>query len=210
VGIARIIGGLWESIEESTYDGRSYLSKEDEPDYEVKMSDYFVDSYMRVKNGIASYFQPQSICEIGVSSGISALAFLNACPKARYLGIDNRYEEEMRGVNLVSRAVELLQPYNAKVTIIDSQELNELPEPYYDLIHVDGDHSRLATYHDVVVAWKACSPDGWIVVDDARDSAVAAGVFDAIRMVWPSEVMWAYLHDTFTGNILIKKEMPRP
>jgi len=197
-------------IADSNYDGRKFLVEEDEPDYELKMSYDFLFGYMRVKNGIAGGIMPRRICEIGVSSGISAMAFLDACPKAYYLGIDNRFEEEMRGVSLVDHAIELLKPYNAQVLITDSQKLTELPEGNFDLVHVDGDHSREACCHDVVLAWNALSADGWILVDDAKDSAVCAGTFDAIRKVWPAEIRWAYLEDTFTGNILIRKELPKP
>jgi predicted O-methyltransferase YrrM len=199
-----------KAIWSSTFDCRDLLIASEEPDYEVKMSPEFLNGYMHVKYGIADALRPKSICEIGVSSGISALAFLTACPKARYVGIDNRYEEDMRGVRLVDRAMELLHDYDAIFLLEDSQVLKALPHGPFDLVHVDGDHSREACCHDVMLAWNALTPDGWIVVDDAKDSAVAAGTFDAMRCVWPSEIRWAYLEDTFTGNILIRKEVPKP
>jgi predicted O-methyltransferase YrrM len=197
------------AIAMSTYDGRRFLSEDDEPDYDLKMSMKFVEGYMRVKNGIAAALRPTAICEIGVSSGIAALAFLNACPKAAYFGIDNRYEEGMRGVVLVDRAMGLLANYEAAFLIEDSQKMYDL-RGYYDLIHIDGDHSREACAHDVEIAWNALTPDGWLLIDDAKDSAVVAGTFDAMRKVWPSELRWAYLEDTLTGNILIRKEVPKP
>jgi hypothetical protein len=88
--------------------------------------------------------------------------------------------------------------------------LDEIPFAYYDLVHIDGDHSREACAHDVEIAWNALRPEGWLLIDDAKDSAVVAGTFDAMRKVWPSELRWAYLEDTLTGNILIRKEVPKP
>ena len=44
--------------------------------------------YYRLKWAIARALQPRSILEIGVRYGYSAAAFLNACPRGHYLGID--------------------------------------------------------------------------------------------------------------------------
>jgi predicted O-methyltransferase YrrM len=160
---------------------------------------------MRIKNAIAKVLEPKSICEIGVSSGISALAFLQACPTARYVGIDNKFEEELRGIKLVDRAIELLKSYNAKVVIADSLVLRELPEGPYDMVHVDGCHLKGATMHDVTMAWRACNVGGWIVVDDAVDTAVAAGTFEALNRLHPGTCHWQYI-EGWTGNILIRRD----
>jgi predicted O-methyltransferase YrrM len=205
-----MIEAIRQCIHKSTFDCRHLLIESEEPDYELKMSEAFVYGYMHVKHGVANILRPKSICEVGVSSGISALAFLTACPHARYVGIDNRYEEEMRGVRLVDRAMELLEPFAASFLIEDSQTLHSLPQGPYDLIHIDGDHKRECCCHDVMLAWNALTPEGWLLIDAARDSAVAAGTFDAMRCVWPADLRWAYLDDTLTGNILIRKETPRP
>src|SRR5215831_8031782 len=185
--------GIEQYIKESTFDCRPLLLAQHEPDYELKMTDRYMHHYMRVKNGIARALQPLSICEIGVSSGVSALAFLDACPKARYVGIDNRFEEETRKVCLVDRAIELLKPYNAKVIIENSLMLGELPEGPFDLVHVDGCHLKGAAMHDVTLAWRACSIGGWIVVDDACDNAVAAGTFEALFRLRPGTTHWMYM-----------------
>src|SRR5271163_2412703 len=44
--------------------------------------------YYRTKWAIAAVLQPKRILEIGVRFGYSAMAFLDACPSASYLGID--------------------------------------------------------------------------------------------------------------------------
>jgi hypothetical protein len=43
--------------------------------------------YYRLKFAIAKVLQPQSILEIGVRYGYSAITFLQACPKASYFGL---------------------------------------------------------------------------------------------------------------------------
>jgi hypothetical protein len=52
-------------------------------------------SHYRLKWAIARALKPQRILEIGVRFGYSAAAFLDACPNAAYLGIDN--DSEMSG-----------------------------------------------------------------------------------------------------------------
>src|SRR5215472_10399340 len=190
----------------SKFDCRNLLLPEIEPEYTSKVSDKYLREYMQVKNGIAKWINPNRICEIGVSSGISALAFLDACPNAEYVGIDNRFEEQMRDVQLVDRAIELLKSYKAKVHILDSQELGKLPDGPFDMVHVDGCHTKEATYHDVILAWNALLPGGWIVVDDAKDSAVACGTFEALLVARQGNCEWLYLENSWTGNILIHKE----
>src|SRR5271154_3555217 len=48
--------------------------------------------YACFKREVARVLAPTGIIEIGVGISISALAFLNACPAALYLGIDNDAE----------------------------------------------------------------------------------------------------------------------
>ena len=194
----------------NSYDGRQLLT-EHEPDMAAKKTIEFCRGYMAFKNAVAKILDPGRIFEIGVGSGIAAHAFLNACPKAHYLGIDNRSMEKKYGsYSLVDRAIELLKGFDdATVIDDDSQQLTEFYGGPYDLIHVDGDHRRDACAHDVTLAWYALADSGFILVDDARDTAVAAGVFDAIHRLRTGSLDWAYFEDTWTGNLLIRKEKIR-
>lgn len=50
----------------------------------------------------------------------------------------------------------------------------------------------------------------WLLFDDARDPAVVAGIFQALRVdLNRGSVEWAYFPDTFTGNILIRTDHQR-
>jgi predicted O-methyltransferase YrrM len=194
----------------SDYDGRGVLTNH-EPDFGDKMTVEFRDGYMRFKWAVAHCIDPGRIFEIGVGSGVAALAFMDACPKASYMGIDNRaMERERGGPSLVGRAMELLLPFeDATVIEDDSQQLKEVFGGPYDLVHVDGDHRRDACAHDVTLAWYALADHGFILVDDARDTAVASGTFDALNRLRTGSLDWAYFEDTWTGNILIRKEKIR-
>jgi predicted O-methyltransferase YrrM len=200
---ARHIRELYPSVD---FDCRATLLSEIEPDYEWKMTEQFRAGYMAFKYAVAKVLQPKRICEIGVCSGVGALAFLAACPDAEYLGID------ISDGRLVQRASELLieRGYGATIEIADSQKLAELRYGPYDLVHVDGDHHRECAKHDVILAWNSLAPSGYILVDDSRDNAVAAGVFDALVELRPGSTDWAYFEDTWTGSILIGKEKSRP
>ena len=208
----QMFNDIREAVHASDFDCRDKLVKGLEPDYDVKMTERYRRGYMCVKWAIAKVRDPGRILEIGVGSGISALAFLTACPNASYLGIDNCQMERERGVgSLMDRARELLAPFrDTSVIIDDSQKLAQLYGGPYDMIHVDGDHRRHAACHDVSIAWYALSPSGILVVDDARDSSVAAGTFDAIQTIAPGSLDWAYLEDSWTGSIIIRREKTRP
>ena len=169
--------------------------------------------YACFKREVARVLRPAAILEIGVGIGISALAFLDACPSARYLGVDDDSE---CGCDFPVRPSEFVcglmreHGYRGDVIVADSQSLYTL-QFTPDLVHVDGCHLRDATAHDVTLAWSVLPEhSGYILVDDARDSAVAAGTFDALAALQPGSVEWAYFDDTWTGNILISKELPRP
>lgn len=183
----------------------------DEPDYDLKMTDDYICGYMSFKHAVAYVLRPPKICEIGVGSGIAALAFLKACPDAEYVGVDDC---SMKGVEsgapLVDRAQVNLHGYNAFFVLDDSQSLQTIPRGTFDLIHVDGSHLREHARHDVRLAWSVLAPNGYLLIDDARDTSVAAGVFDAMSALRPGSLDWAYFDDTLTGNILIHQGKARP
>jgi predicted O-methyltransferase YrrM len=182
-----------------------------EPDYDAKMTEEFRRGYMAFKWAVARVLQPGRILEIGVGSGVSACAFLKACPNASYLGLDNcAMERERGGPSLTARAQELLGRFgDASVVEVDSQSLDQLYGGPYDFIHVDGDHRKDACAHDVHLAWYALADSGFLLVDDARDTAVATGTFEAINRIRGGSLDWAYFEDTWTGSILIRKEKVR-
>ena len=171
----------------------------------------FRPEYVASKYEIAKRFRPRRICEIGVFSGIAAKCFLAASPEAEYVGIDNMCDERemVNSPQAVANAMRDLLDMRFKATILvqDSQTLSELPDPHYDFIHVDGNHSRAGAAHDVKLAWNALTDDGHIIVDNGHDMGVATGVFDALfDLRYGKELIhWEY-HNPLIGNIVISKQ----
>ena len=73
-------------------------------------------------------------------------------------------------------------------------------------MHIDGDHSAAAVEHDVQLAWRAGAK--WILCDDARDTEVCRGIFNALHALDRGSVDWAYFPNG-TGNILIRTDHRR-
>lgn len=134
----------------------------------LKRWDNLYREIYRIKHAIALELQPKSILEIGVRAGYSALAFLNACPKARYLGLDaENGQHGGAGGPWTPWAVELLKPYDAKVIVVDTQTLASLSQHgQFDLVHVDGDHTKTGCSHDLGLAFGVLAPGGAVLVDD--------------------------------------------
>ena len=61
---------------------------------------------------------------------------------------------------------------NAVRRYLDGQSHDLLPsevdEYLYDLILVDGDHSEMAAFVDLLICWKLLMPGGWLVMDDTN------------------------------------------
>lgn len=178
----------------------------DAPDTVWGMDEQYRRAYVSVKHAVALDLQPQRICEIGVYSGIAAMCFLDACPEAEYVGIDNLSGQRESGLAIVEITRAALEDlgYAATIHIADSQALTALPDPPYDLVHVDADHTRAGTTHDVALAWQAIESGGHILIDNAHDMRVCAGTFDALNALTNHLVDWLYLNEG-VGSILVRK-----
>ena len=141
--------------------------------------------------------------------GIGALAMMDGALNAQYEGIDNNEADfpvtpKIIPTEFVSHHMRD-RGHNFHILIADSKRLDKLPRA--DLVHVDGDHSREAAKNDVMLAWR--SKAAWILCDDARDTSVVAGVFDALIELNRGSADWAYFPDTWTGSILIRTDHAR-
>lgn len=186
----------------------SDLITPDEPDYEHKKLPEFHRGYMALKCAVAEVIRPKRICEIGVCTGLSAMAFLHAVPDAFYCGVDNA---SMGAENLkVAEKRFRERGFWFRLHYKNTNHLYELPdtnEGLFDLVHVDGGHERPTAKHDTLLAWHATHSKAFILVDDCRDRNVCLGVFDALaELTLDRELEWAYFEDSWNGNILISKE----
>ncbi len=163
--------------------------------------------YAMLKRSIAYAIQPRSIVEIGIGMGVAALAFLEASPiGVTYTGIDNDCEYGKKfSVHPTEYVRNLLGEHGYHVDVIsaDSQSLDALPGYWYDLAHIDGDHSALAVEHDFILSWNAGAK--WILCDDARDAEVCRGIFNALHLIGRGSTDWAYFPEG-SGSILVRTD----
>jgi hypothetical protein len=129
-----------------------------------------VRDYYATKAAIAAWLQPDSVVEIGVRAGYSALAFYLGHPYSWYQGYDAdrgdwgglkgycRFAEESLG--------QLPRLYRWEIEIADSQRLAALREPVggIDMAHVDGDHGWAGAVHDITLCLNAGAR--YVVLDD--------------------------------------------
>jgi hypothetical protein len=206
VQVAAEINATYHSY---TYDHRPFLPNfaSDSPFY---LEQYRI-GYACFKRAAAAAIQPKAIVEIGIGCGIGALAMMDGAPfDCRYEGIDSNEADfpvtpPIKPAQFVAALMDAHR-YPAHILIANSLQLDTLPRA--DLVHVDGDHSRAAARHDTALAWR--SGASWILIDDARDTSVCAGVFDALSTdLNRGSAEWAYFGDTWTGSILIRTDHRR-
>ena len=204
----RAAGRISAGYRISAYDHRSFLPcfSADSPFY---LEQYRV-GYACFKREVARVLQPKVIVEIGIGCGIGALAFLDGAPSAYYEGIDSDEGDFPATPKIIPTEYleEILtcRSHPHRILRADSRHLQNIPRA--DLVHVDGDHSREAARHDVTLAWR--SGAAWILCDDARDTSVCAGVFEALAIdLNRGSAEWAYFNDTWTGSILIRTDHKR-
>ena len=167
--------------------------------------------YYETKHRIAERLQPRSIVEIGVRAGYSAYAFLHACPKAYFLGIDwgikGAFDEANRNeVAFCSNNVERLMSEFPSFRMIwnNSHHLGGIPAApgggVYEFAHVDADHSYEGCTADLKLT-KDCK---WVLVDDFDVGPEVRGACRDWLLAHP-ELKAEYIPDGFRGQLLIER-----
>ncbi len=105
--------------------------------------------YYRLKYAIAKALRAESILEIGVGFGYSAMAFLTAVPEAKFTGIGLNGENFAGQRDAREWAKRVTSGYDAKFLVADMQTLRLSPGGRYDLIYVDGQQDGTGTFHDL-------------------------------------------------------------
>jgi 2-polyprenyl-3-methyl-5-hydroxy-6-metoxy-1,4-benzoquinol methylase len=186
----------------TNFDFRKYAFQDDE------LSHLFPDwvPYYRMKYAICKTINPTSILETGVRYGYSAITFLNACPNARYLGIDNDTNTFGVSSGAIQYAKRVLADYHADIILADSQEMEEFPGVHWDLIHIDGQQGGDGTFHDLEMAIRKAS---WILVDGyfcSDENMVATSHF---MKKYQDFFEYIEIIPGYAGDLLIKvKENP--
>lgn len=102
------------------------------------------------------------VCEIGSAAGASAKAFLQLLPLARITCIDIRFADEFDNN---------LGPLLNRVEKIEGRSVRALDDMLttgrrFDLIYVDGSHTRDDALLDSILAWRLLQQGGIIIWDD--------------------------------------------
>lgn len=157
--------------------------------------------YYQMKRAIAAQIYPESILEIGVRYGYSAMAFLDACRDAEYIGWDiddDKFGGEKNAYLFATGALRGLG-YNAEILIQDSQRVHTLDRDF-DLVHIDGQQDYVGTLHDLELTYKHAK---YILVDGYHwnpDNWRACQEWLYIRA---GEYRWAGLIPGYAGELLI-------
>jgi predicted O-methyltransferase YrrM len=126
--------------------------------------------------------KPKRILEIGTYAGRSLIEMMKRCPGASGVAIDTwkNYDEDGISIlkNIQDNRIEELFYANVKQAGMENRvialkgdsadRLMELIEQKqrFDFIYVDGSHTCLDCYTDMVLAWKLLTPGGTLAVDD--------------------------------------------
>ena len=182
------------------YDFRQYAYSNDPLEY---LFEEWVD-YYRLKWSISKAIQPTSILEIGVRYGYSARAFLDASPKAQYLGLDADLNTFGGSEGAIDWAKNSLKFDNVQVVRENSQSLEKFPGDQYDLIHVDGQQDGDGTFHDLNLA---LNQGRHILIDGylwTREN------FHAVNeWLWLNKaaIEWVIIIPGYAGEMLIKTNL---
>jgi hypothetical protein len=157
--------------------------------------------YYRLKFAIAKVLQPQSILEIGVRYGYSAITFLEACPTAKYLGIDLDVDTFGGSQGTLEWARKITKNYDATFLIADTQLMDHFPGQLYDLVHIDGQQDGAGTFHDLR---RAILQARWILLDGyfwTQENFVNANDF---LLKYKDLIRYAVAIPGYAGELLIR------
>jgi len=161
--------------------------------------------YYMIKHDIVRALQPKSICEIGVRAGYSAFAFLSACPRAEYLGIDqgtNDVADIHEASSCCTNAMKILEEFpGAQVLWENSRRLRRLPK-VFEFVYVDADHTHAGCLHDLRLAMEA----KWILVDDFDVGPEVRAACRDFLLAYAGEWRAEYIPDGFRGNLLLTRK----
>jgi predicted O-methyltransferase YrrM len=185
------------------FDIRPYLNPDDPWPETERPED--VQRCYEFKFGISRLLRPKSILEIGVRYGYSAAAFLSGSPGAEYVGLDAD-NSTYGGTGGAYREAEkmLREHFGPSIVIIecDTQKSRPYLEKGFDLVHVDGDHSRAGCLSDLRLA--VAMGAKMILVDDIThppDPGVAEAVAEFLAETGYQHI---YFLDTLRGDCLIR------
>lgn len=122
-----------------SFDFRHYACPDD--DHADRFEEW-VEVY-RFKHDLARSLGPKTILEVGVRYGYSAIAFLQGCPDATYLGIDTDDGTWGGTIGALDWARTILVGKKAEIVVGDATDEKWWHERH-DLVHLDGPQDEVS------------------------------------------------------------------
>jgi hypothetical protein len=179
----------------STYDFRTTACPDDP---QSPMFDEWLP-YYRFKWAVASILQPDSIVEVGVRYGYSALAFLNAWPQATYHGFDNDSNDWGGTIGASAWLLDHSEGLDVSLTIADIMETNDLPD--CSLAHLDGPQDQAGWAHQIHLALDAAN---YILIDGAFHTPTSASIIQSELVAVRDRLSWWAWTDDSYGQVLVE------
>jgi hypothetical protein len=167
--------------------------------------------WSRVLGGFCD--EPIEILEIGSFEGRSAIFFLEFMPKAKITCIDVFRDARE------SRFDRNVAPYSGRLTKMKSRAVPALEslrvaKKKFNLVYIDGDHSRYATFADSVGSWPLLKKGGILIWDDYklhRDRPSATRPEHAIDLFCSAfDGCYRMLHSEYQVIVEKTAEWPEP
>lgn len=142
---------------------------------------FYRASYQPLLYLLSSKFCPQSILEIGVRAGYSAMALMSPVPSAAYLGLDNAGGQAECGAEMFAWGKRLVEGNfpNAVVSLVDTKARPlpaSLGEHVWDLAFVDGGHDEATVVNDLRLVWPIVRVGGHVLMHDLWHKSVVRGL----------------------------------
>lgn len=142
-------------------------------------------NYYQLYAALTKIVKPKRMLEVGVRLGFSAIAMLAGHPIEDITGIDN--ERMIKDSQRLAKENILFTGFNRKLDMYVGQSnyvlLRNEFKPF-DLIHIDGEHTKLTAMLDIWSAWRFLRYGGTMVVDDAQQPEVREAI-EVIRKRLP-------------------------
>ena len=149
-----------------------------------------------------AYYKPKTILEIGVRFGYSLLSMIVGSPSVEYVrGWDiDCYSADSHNVANSAIRSRIKDGIDFSVDVVNSQELTELPQ-FFDLIHIDGDHSYEGKVHDLELCIGKCRV---MVVDDYWHHQPVQQAVNDFLMKHYGKIQTAHIVPTHRGAAVIE------
>lgn len=168
-----------------------------------------VERYMAKKKEVCDYINTKDninrIAEVGVLAGIGAYTLIKNTGAKMYNGYDN---ESYYGNVPTGYARRLLanEDWAFKLQNLNSSTTCDLHEKPFDLFHVDGDHSPMACFHDMILGHRSLRDEGWLLVDDYQNQMIQEAV-DFWKQRYAKYIIEDKIFDGSTGNYLARVKL---